>query len=264
MRAAFLSFDGVLFNGVTPIPHSKDLIECLKLNNYQIHILTNTSKLSSSQIREALSQENLQFDVLSTGAEMAASRLKKLGHSTIAVLGTDSFCEELKQAGFRVITFEMHEKGSLESIELFKDVTAVLVGEDTNFNIQKAGLMSRYCYEQKCELFAVGPDRQFPSSNGRITPGAYPLAVPISVSSYAPINVIGKPNPDINCSYEEVLVIGDNPKTDIVFANRIGAKSVLTLTGITEDFDPNGKPAEEVPTLVAKDIQEVIKQISEL
>lgn len=261
MKVAFLSLDGVLLKGTDPIPNSDKLIESLRSNGYSIHVLTNTSKKSTSEVRDALLRANLSFDFLSTGAQMAISKLNKLGHSTIAVLGTESFCEELRQAGLNVITFEMHVKASLESVELFKEVTAVLVGEDTRFDIQKAGLMSRYCYEQKCDLFAVGPDRQFPSTGRKITPGAYALAVPISVSSYAPINVIGKPEPELGGVSAEALVIGDNPKTDIAFANKLGAKSILVLTGITDKFEENG---DEIPTAVAADIEEAIKLIEKM
>ena len=248
--------------GKKPVEGAERLLMELHTHGFDIKVVCNTTTLSTAEIHAAITGlgVSMSIDDVISGAKMTIMKMKKNNHKTICVLGEPAFCEELRSAGINVISTDMHEKVSTEAIELVKDVTAVVVAVDTKFDFHKAGLMSRYCYEQHCALYSVGGDRQFPGDDGRIMPGAYSLAVPISCASYAPINVIGKPEivDGVDLNYDLIVVIGDNPKTDIEFAEKIHAQSILVMTGLVE---PEQLPNLEKTTIVCQDLSETITNV---
>ena len=262
-KLAVLGYDGVLFLGSKPVSGAANFVDDLRSHGFDVKVVCNNSRISTSHIHASLTAIGISIpiDDIISGAKMTIAKLKKGHHTHVCVLGEPEFCEELRNNGISVISTEMHEKVATEEIELVKDATAVVVAVDTAFDFHKAGLMTRYCCEQHCALYSVGGDRQFPGENGTITPGAYALAVPVSVASYAPIHVIGKPELEIDLgNYQLVVVIGDNPQTDIEFANRIHAKSVLVLSGLVE---PEKMPKDKA-TFVCKDLSETIRNVTNL
>ena len=264
-KLAVLGYDGVLFLGSKPVSGAASFVDDLRSHGFDVKVVCNNSRMSTSHIHASLAAAGISIPVddIVSGAKMTIAELKKGRHTHVCVLGEPEFCEELRSNGISVISTEMHEKVATEEIELVKDATAVVVAVDTAFDFHKAGLMTRYCCEQHCALYSVGGDRQFPGESGAITPGAYALAVPVSVASYAPIHVIGKPEVidaiDFG-SYQLIVVIGDNPQTDIEFASRIRAKSVLLLSGLVE---PEKVPKDKA-TFVCKDLSETIRNVTNL
>ena len=55
----------------------------------------------------------------------------------------------------------------------------------------------------------------------------------------------------------DAIVIGDGLRTDILAANRVGAESVLMLTGVTTRDDLDTAAPDERPTAVAADAAEL-------
>ncbi|MGI8704120.1 MAG: HAD hydrolase-like protein, partial [Candidatus Limnocylindrales bacterium] len=62
----------------------------------------------------------------------------------------------------------------------------------------------------------------------------------------------------------EVIVVGDDLTTDIAAAMRVGARSVLMLTGVTSQAQLETTPPNARPTLVARDAAELAAHLDAL
>ncbi|HEY7025579.1 MAG TPA: HAD hydrolase-like protein, partial [Candidatus Limnocylindrales bacterium] len=63
---------------------------------------------------------------------------------------------------------------------------------------------------------------------------------------------------------QEAVVIGDNLKTDIGAAIRLGSRSVLMLTGVTSQAELDAAPDSARPTRVAHDATELESALDDL
>lgn len=111
----------------------------------------------------------------------------------------------------------------------------VILGRDTDFSYEK---LVRVTNEVRAGavLIAANPDPTHPDLDGRITPetGAL-LAAVTRASGVEPHHVIGKPEPllfeialqRLGVSTDAAIVIGDNPLTDVLGAQRAGLRAIL-------------------------------------
>jgi ribonucleotide monophosphatase NagD (HAD superfamily) len=84
--------------------------------------------------------------------------------------------------------------------------------------------------------------------------------------------VIGKPEPGLllqaaavaGVPAAEAVVVGDGLRTDILAAHRVGARSILVLTGVSTAEMVAALPAEERPTHVAEGPGELEAILGEL
>ena len=125
---------------------------------------------------------------------------------------------------------------------MLNEINAVVVATDPNFNYFKAALGTRYVIEKKIKFYSIGGDRRF-YENSHYYPGSYSLSTSIESPTYVKPTIIGKPDFETLkhifdfSVYNDILVVGDNIETDIEFSRRIGAKSALVLTGVTNEKD---------------------------
>jgi ribonucleotide monophosphatase NagD (HAD superfamily) len=68
----------------------------------------------------------------------------------------------------------------------------------------------------------------------------------------------------VNATPDEVMMVGDRLCTDIQFATRQGARSVLVLTGIEKQSDVDQAPEEERPTFVRNSLADVLPLLQEM
>ena len=91
-------------------------------------------------------------------------------------------------------------------------------------------------------------------------------------TSHEPDMAVGKPEPLLfeaaaelaGVPVEDAVVIGDNLKTDIGAAIRLGARSVLMMTGVTSQADLDAAPESARPTRVAHDSNELATVLVDL
>jgi 4-nitrophenyl phosphatase len=265
-KLIILGLEGVLIRGKEVVPHAIEFVHKALSSGFAITILTNSSRSSTNELLSFLSASGFPTEKIKLvdGPQMAINRLKNDGHAKVFCLGSDSFCKQLVDAGISVSKFESHASAVIEEMELHSDITAVLVALDVTFDFAKAGLGCRYLCETNSVLYCIGGDSQIPAENSRIVAGAMTLAVPLNVSSGKQMNIIGKPEAvgEIPIhEYKEVWVIGDDLKVDIAYAKQIEARSVLVLTGITEEFDMSECKDEIKPDFVCKDLCEAFTHL---
>jgi ribonucleotide monophosphatase NagD (HAD superfamily) len=68
----------------------------------------------------------------------------------------------------------------------------------------------------------------------------------------------------LGMSEDEVMMVGDRWITDIAFAARHGARSVLVLSGIDTEEDLKAVPPELRPTYILPSLVEVASLVEEL
>jgi ribonucleotide monophosphatase NagD (HAD superfamily) len=98
------------------------------------------------------------------------------------------------------------------------------------------------------------------------------VAALVEASGRQPDLVIGKPEPGLlreaaavaGVPVEAAVVIGDGLRTDILAARRVGARSILMLTGVTSAAMLATVPAPEGPTHVAADATELEAMLERL
>ena len=261
--------NGVLFTKDTEIEGASALFNKLKESGNKVIVLTNSTRLSTEEILALLKSAkfNVEKSDIISGAQIAINYLKKENISHIFGLCTNSFAGELKEAGIKVSQITDTPSTKAELVTLDKTIKAAVFCEDFNYNFVGASLSTRYIFEEKCKFICVGMDRQFPWENGEFIPGAYTLSAATETATYLQPTIIGKPNSETFSDLlpfkkgDDVVVIGDNQETDIAFANEMGFKSVLLLTGVTDTHEIT---EENKPTIVCKDFKELTEKISTL
>jgi len=137
-----------------------------------------------------------------------------------------------------------------EKIQLDKDVGAVVVGIDYEFNYLKLIYASRYLQEG-AHFIATNRDR-YSMVGGKKMAGSGTIVNSISTACDIEPTVVGKPNNfiiDMLCKTQglekkNMIMVGDNLETDIRFARNAGIDSLLVMTGVT-NIEKLNKVVEE-------------------
>jgi HAD superfamily hydrolase (TIGR01450 family) len=251
-----LDFEGVLFAGDRALPHAGDFVQRTSSTS-DIMILSNSSRHSSAEMSAMLQSLSIAPARIIDGSLLTITALKADNHTSIFAMGSPGFIQDLRNAGFTIYTMADHGPEAAETVPLKPDVTAIVCGDDFEFEFERITVGFRYASEQHARLYSVGKDRQFLDSDGP-GPANFTFAVPIAASAGIEPVVIGKPNPEYIGkllsleSWKEVWVVGDNFETDIEFAHKIGAKSILVKTGVSDDDDV--RASQTVATFVGANL----------
>nr|CEL64514.1 TPA: HAD hydrolase, family IIA protein [Neospora caninum Liverpool] len=180
--------------------------------------------------------------------------------SLVYVIGEQGLLEELHNHGFKTlggpsdgeIVLDFQKDKDL-AVDFRRDVGTVVVGLDRCFNYYKLQ------YAQLCinfnGAFFLGTNRD---ALGNFTPsqvwaGAGAMVQAVEAATGKKAEVAGKPSNILreyllthvlgSTPLDRVCLVGDRLDTDIRFAQRLGVRSVLALTGVTD------------PTLLLRHIQ---------
>jgi ribonucleotide monophosphatase NagD (HAD superfamily) len=147
---------------------------------------------------------------------------------------------------------------------LAQEPDALVVGIDFDLTHERLSVAAS-AVRAGAYFAATNRDPVFPLP-GRLMAGAGSIvAALVAAAGREPDLVIGKPEPALlraaaavaGVPVEEAVVIGDGLRTDILAARRVGARSVLMLTGVTSAAMLAAVPASEGPTFVAADAAEL-------
>ncbi|HMJ80027.1 MAG TPA: HAD hydrolase-like protein, partial [Candidatus Dormibacteraeota bacterium] len=124
-------------------------------------------------------------------------------------------------------------------------------------------------------FIATNRDHVFPTPDG-LAAGAGTIVAAVAVAvGREPDLVVGKPEPGLfeqaaraaRLPLRGAVVIGDGLLTDVLAARRVGARSVLMLTGVTtprELAEATAANAADGPTAVARDAGELALILKDL
>lgn len=172
----------------------------------------------------------------------------------VYVIGEQSFRDELKSFGIRVINPELQGYpptygkfgfNDMAKAEADPTVVGVLVGTDYHLNFRNLCEASMYLSQNQAEFVALNMDRSDGKERLRPSGGSLIKVIQsVSQTDLSDIQVIGKPNRwgfDLirqqhnleDVPLEKFLMVGDNLATDIQFGNSCGIDSCLVLSGVT-------------------------------
>ncbi|MEM0366609.1 MAG: HAD-IIA family hydrolase [Acidilobaceae archaeon] len=252
-----VDLDGVVWRGRDIIEDNVSSLARLLDLGFKLRFITNNSTKSRADYIVKLRSLGLKVNPedVTTSGRAASLWLKRVqGESRVYVIGEEGLVEELRVEG-HIVT-----ESSLEASSLV------------------VGLDRRVCYNKLSEavralargilFIATNLDPNLPQED-TIIPGAGAIIAFLEVASgRKPDFIAGKPNPWIlevalgeAIDYSRVLVIGDRIDTDIVLAEKVGAKPVLVLTGAHRTLDENiRKQLEHRGVIVLNNLKELINK----
>ena len=249
-----MDMDGTLYLSDDLFDGSKEFLDRVRESGGRYVFLTNNSSRGTWSYMEKMARLGIETDAEDylTSADVAESRLDK--SEVYYVCGTESLKRQLREAGFTL------------SEEASEDVTALLLGYDTELTYRKL--------EDSCILlgrgvryFATHPDMVCPTWYGSAPDCGSVIEMLAVATGRRPERIFGKPRPDIafaamekfGLTPEETCLVGDRVYTDIACGVNAGIDTVLVLSGegTVEDIEHYGYK----PTYVVKDIKELLQMI---
>lgn len=255
-----VDLDGVVYRGPQPIVGMPELLTRRAAAGDTIIYVTNNSRWHRSEyearLRSLGAPVRLEHILTSArGTALALARSATPPRLSL-VFGGEGLARELADTGLAIVpcTWEGLAQGP----------DAVVVGID--FELSHDRLSVAAAALRAGALFAVtNRDATFPIP-GRLMAGAGAMvAAVIEASGRQPDLVIGKPEPGLlqeaaavaGMPVGDAIVVGDGLRTDIAAARRVGARSILVLTGVSSAATAAALPPDEQPTWVAAGPAEV-------
>lgn len=236
--------DGTLYRGEEPIPGAAEFIAGLQSADIPFLLVTNCPEHSPKELSEKLSRMGMEVPTerIVTSGVAAVMLLQQRGYKTAYIVGSPALFELAHKAGI---------------IHTEENPQCVLLGQDRALNFDKL--------DRAAVLIAAGlpfictnPDASIPYG-GRRMPHTGAAAAFLATATGVTPEFVGKPQPFMarlacewmGCAPEELTVVGDNLRTDILWGNRSGARTCLIQTGISAGEAP---APEMAPTCVFPDL----------
>ena len=262
-----VDLDGVVYRGATPVPGMADLLERRVAGGDTVIYVTNNSRWHRDEYHARLAGMGMPVhpDRIVTAARATALvvsedgwlRDRPDGGPRIAmVFGGPGLARELRDVGIRTVA------PNARGLDAGPD--AVVVGVDFSLTYRRLTTAAE-AVRRGARFVATNRDPVYPAADG-LWAGAGSMVAALAVASgREPDIIIGKPETRLfQAAAESVgedprraVVVGDSLGTDIAAANRLGARSVLMLTGVTTRGQLDAAPAEARPTAVAEDAAEL-------
>ncbi len=226
MKGFLLDMDGVVYRGGKPIPEALRFLSILQKRKIPYLLLTNHGCLTPSGFSKKLAHMGIRVPPaqIYSSAEATAEWLKQRKVRRVFAIGEQGVFQALRKHGIR--TSE-------------KRVNHVVVGLDRKLTYEHL--------KTACNLISDGahfigtnPDTSYPIEYGYAPECGALLAAVQSATGKAP-TIIGKPSAAIfrqaahrlGLPVKQLTMIGDRLDTDILGAQRAGARSIIVLTGHT-------------------------------
>jgi glycerol-1-phosphatase len=249
--AALLDLDGVVYLGGVPIPGSADALSAAVAAGMRLAFVTNNASRSPNAIAgqlTAMGVPAVATDVVTSAQAAARVLAERLpAGAPVLVVGGMGLRLAVRARGLRPVS--VAAEGPLAVVQGFAaDISYGLLAEAAL--AIRAGAL----------FVASNADATLPTSRGPQPGNGSLVAVLVTATGQHPI-VAGKPEPPLHAeSVERVgavhpLVVGDRLDTDIEAAFRVGADSLLVLTGVTTPADLVLAPAQRRPSYVARDLR---------
>ena len=247
---ALLDLDGVVYLGGTPIPGAAEALRKADAAGMRLAYVTNNAFRTPAAIAALLTSFGVpatQEDVVTSAqaaARLLADRLPP--GAPVLVIGGSGLRMALRERGLRPVSTAIEKP------------QAVVQGyaPDISYSMLAEGGLA---VAAGALFVASNADRTLPSRRGRQPGNGSLLAVIATATGVQPL-VAGKPEPPLHresvlrTGAKNPLVVGDRLDTDIEAAHRVGADSLLVLTGVTGPAEAVLAPPSQRPTYLAEDL----------
>jgi glycerol-1-phosphatase len=245
-----LDLDGVVYLGGTAIPGAAEALRKADAAGMRLAYVTNNAFRTPAAIAELLTSFGVpavKEDVVTSAQAAARLLAERLPAGTpVLVVGGSGLRMALRERGLRPVSTAIDKPA------------AVVQGyaPDISYSLLAEGGMA---VAAGALFVASNADLTLPSRRGR-QPGNGSLIQVIATATGVQPLVAGKPEPPLH--HESVLrtgarhpvVVGDRLDTDIEAAHRVGADSLLVLTGVTGPAEAVLAPPSQRPTYLAEDL----------
>ncbi len=245
-KAYCFDLDGTVYRGIEPIQEAVSLIASLQANGIHPYFITNNSSMTPVQIKEKLRLFGVHTDSgkIITSAIAAAKYCEEMhGGATVMMIGEDGLREALHAEGIRLAD---------------TDPDIVVMGIDRHINYEK---LSNACIAIRAgaHFIATNSDKAIPTERGLVPGNGSFVKLVENATGRAPI-FVGKPKSYMlefiqksgGYSKDEMVMIGDNYDTDILFGLDFGIDTIHVEGGVTsreEVLLKERKPTQLVQTL---------------
>ena len=247
---ALLDLDGVVYLGGTAIPGAAQALRKAGAAGMRLAYVTNNAFRTPAAIAALLTSFGVPAapeDVV-TSAQAAARLLAERlpAGAPVLVVGGSGLRMALRERGLRPVSTAAEQP------------RAVVQGysPDVSYSMLAEGGLA---VAAGALFVASNGDLTLPSRRGR-QPGNGSLIQVIATATGVQPLVAGKPEPPLHresvlrTGARHPLVVGDRLDTDIEGADRVGADSMLVLTGVTGPAEAVLAPPSQRPTYLAEDL----------
>ena len=223
--------DGVVWLAHDPIPGSVAAIQAIRATGRRVLFVTNNSAATRREQEAALTAIGIDAtgDVVSSA--MAAAFLVE-PDERVLVTGGPGVVEAVAARGANV----MFNTGT----DLDQPVDAVVVGLHRDFDYARLRIAGRAVLDG-ARLIGTNRDTTYPTTTG-LDPGGGSIVA--AVASVGGVDAVfaGKPEQPmadlvvdlLGVDPDRMLMVGDRPETDGLFAERLGCSFALVESGVTE------------------------------
>lgn len=244
-----MDLDGVVWLARRGIPGSAEGVSRLRRAGKRVVFLTNNSGPLLSAHVKALGDVGIECapDDVVTSAQAAASLVGE--GQKVAVVGDEGIHEALAARRAKVVAAT--DKPDV-----------VVVGRKVELDYWALAAAAA-AIRQGARYVATNTDATFPTGGDGLVPGAGALVAFISTASGCQPDVAGKPHPPMAALVHQrygalEMMVGDRPDTDGLFAQLVGARFGLVLSGVTQ---PGDLPVNPKPDVVADDLFSLVTSL---
>jgi 4-nitrophenyl phosphatase len=273
-----VDLDGVVYRGADPVPGVAAVLADRAARGDDVVYVTNNSMhyRADYQTRLAAMGAPVSLDTVVSSARATATYLQEHDPAIrrVLVLGAGGLERELRDLGYDVVgAGHAATRVSQEGIDGYAAAgqpDAVVVGLDPNLTYMRLAVASD-CIRAGAHFIATNRDPVYPTERG-LRPGAGSIVAAVEAATGVVPVSIGKPAPHlleaaahaVGREPAEAIMIGDGIGTDLAGARAVGARCVFMLTGVTTRAQIEALPADEQPTAVAADADELAAALERL
>jgi glycerol-1-phosphatase len=247
---ALLDLDGVVYLGGAAIPGAAEALRKADAAGMRLAYVTNNAFRTPAAIAELLSSFGVPAakDDVVTSAQAAARLLAERlpAGAPVLVIGGSGLRMAVRERGLRPVSTAIDKP------------RAVVQGyaPDVSYSMLAEGGLA---VAAGALFVASNGDLTLPSRRGRQPGNGSLIQVVATATGMQPL-VAGKPEPPLHresvlrTGARHPLVVGDRLDTDIEGAHRVGADSMLVLTGVTGPAEAVLAPPSQRPTYLAEDL----------
>jgi 4-nitrophenyl phosphatase len=233
VRGLLLDVEGVLVTdkSYSPVAGAVEFIRQIRAANCPFRLISNNTTDDRVAMIEKLTRAGFDFNEreLHTCTSAAINRLLALGARRCLVLGNVTLRRIFLEAGFAVADDA--------------DVDAVVVGLDTDLTYQRLQMAVEAIVRRQAAFLALHHNRIYDDTAGRPAPSVGSIAAALEYATQTDATVIGKPSPqyfqqaldDLKLPVGDVLVVSDDPLSDLAGAKRMGMHAAFVLSGKYRD-----------------------------
>ncbi len=252
---ALLDLDGVVYLGGAAIAGAPDALAQARRQGMRLAFVTNNASRTPSAIAAQLSRLGVSATAgeVVTSAQAAARLLAERlpAGAPVLVVGGIGLRVAVRERGLRPVSTALERPAAVVQ-GYGPDIGYALLAE--------GGLAVR----AGAWFVATNADITLPTARG-LQPGNGSLVQVIATATGQRPVVAGKPEPPLHAESVErsgaarPLVVGDRLDTDIEGAVRVGADSLLVLTGVSQPADAVLAPRQQRPSYLARDLSGLLE-----